>query len=171
MKLILFNNNNNNNRMLLGNNSDPQNVFMFMNACSNKPIYQGGMENVKPYMANTFESAYVSNSNNIPLSRIPDETFRMQQMQQMQQLQNQQQPIPVQKLQQLQQMQQQRNIRPAGLQNPGLRTLLQQQQFRPQMMQQGAQNRMQQPNMNQQQQPQNSGGSQFDNLRLDDLLQ
>ena len=59
--------------------------------------------------------------------------------QQLQQLQSQQQ-MPVQQklqqqLQQAQQMQQQRNIRPtAALQNnPGLRNLLQQQQYRPQM--------------------------------------
>jgi hypothetical protein len=38
-------------------------------------------------------------------------------------------------------------------------------------MQPNAQNRMQQPNMQQpQQQQQNSGGSQFDNLSLADLL-
>ena len=76
------------NKMLLGNNSDPQNVFMFMNSCSNKPLYQGGMENVRPYMANTFESGFVYNSNNVPLSRVPDETFRMQQMPQRTQMES-----------------------------------------------------------------------------------
>lgn len=37
-------------------------------------------------------------------------------------------------------------------------------------MQPNPQNRMQQPNMQQPQQQQNSGGSQFDNLSLADLL-
>ena len=45
------------NKAILGNNSDPQNVFMFMNACANKPLYQGGMEKVSPFMANVYDSA------------------------------------------------------------------------------------------------------------------
>lgn len=58
------------NRAILGNNSDPQNVFMFMNSCANKPLYQGKMEKVNPYMANTFESQIIGNSNSIPYSRM-----------------------------------------------------------------------------------------------------
>jgi hypothetical protein len=61
--------------------------------------------------------------------------------------------------------------------NPGLRHLLQQQQFRPQMMMQMQQpnpgQRMPQPNIQQPQQQgqqQQNTGSQFDNLSLLDLL-
>ena len=58
------------NKSILGNNSDPQNVFMFMNACANKPLYQGGMEQVSPYMANTYDSAQVSSARGIPYPRM-----------------------------------------------------------------------------------------------------
>lgn len=61
---------NQSNKSILGNNSDPQNVFMFMNACANKPLYQGGMEKVSPYMANTFDSQSLSAPNSIPYSRM-----------------------------------------------------------------------------------------------------
>lgn len=58
------------NKAILGNNADPQNVYMFMNACSNKPLYQGGMEKVSPYMANTYDSAPVSSAKGIPYPRM-----------------------------------------------------------------------------------------------------
>lgn len=58
------------NKAILGNNADPQNVFMFMNACANKPLYQGGMEKVSPYMANVYDSAPVSSSKGIPFPRM-----------------------------------------------------------------------------------------------------
>jgi hypothetical protein len=48
------------NKSILGNNSDPQNVYMFMNACANKPLYQGEMERVSPYMLNIYDSAPIS---------------------------------------------------------------------------------------------------------------
>jgi hypothetical protein len=48
------------NKSILGNNSDPQNVYMFMNACANKPLYQGEMEKVSPYMLNIYDSAPIS---------------------------------------------------------------------------------------------------------------
>ena len=58
------------NKAILGNNADPQNVFMFMNACANKPLYQGGMEKVSPYMANVYDSAAVSSAKGIPFPRM-----------------------------------------------------------------------------------------------------
>ena len=33
---------------------------MFMNSCANKPLYQGEMEKVSPYMLNTYDSAPTS---------------------------------------------------------------------------------------------------------------
>ena len=59
------------NNVILGNNSDPQNVFMFMNACANKPLYQGGMEKVSPYMANVYDSAPSSGSTGTSRKDIP----------------------------------------------------------------------------------------------------
>lgn len=58
------------NKAILGNNADPQNVFMFMNACANKPLYQGGMEKVSPYMTNVYDSAPVSSGRGIPFPRM-----------------------------------------------------------------------------------------------------
>lgn len=62
------------NKAILGNNSDPQNVHMFMNACANKPLYQGEMNKVSPYMLNNYNSAPVSNqvsqSQRVPFSRM-----------------------------------------------------------------------------------------------------
>ena len=48
-----------NNHAILGNNDDPQNIHLFMNTCSNKPLYQGGSERVNPLMANIYDSAPV----------------------------------------------------------------------------------------------------------------
>ena len=58
------------NKAILGNNSDPQNVFMFMNACANKPLYQGGMERVSPFMANIYDSAPVMSAQGVPFPRM-----------------------------------------------------------------------------------------------------
>ena len=60
------------NKSILGNNSDPQNVFMFMNACANKPLYQGESEKVNPYMLNVYDSAPVSvpSPQGIPFPRM-----------------------------------------------------------------------------------------------------
>ena len=60
------------NKAILGNNSDPQNVFMFMNACANKPLYNGEMEKVNPYMLNVYDSAPTSKptSQNVPFPRM-----------------------------------------------------------------------------------------------------
>jgi hypothetical protein len=48
------------NKAILGNNADPQNVFMFMNACANKPLYSGEEEKVRPYMMDVYNSAPTS---------------------------------------------------------------------------------------------------------------
>jgi len=48
------------NKAILGNNADPQNVFMFMNACANKPLYNGEEEKVRPYMMDVYNSAPTS---------------------------------------------------------------------------------------------------------------
>ena len=61
---------NNRNKAILGNNADPQNVFMFMNACANKPLYQGEMDKVSPYMSNVYKSAPVTSDNGIPYPRL-----------------------------------------------------------------------------------------------------
>lgn len=60
------------NKSILGNNSDPQNVFMFMNACSNKPLYNGEEEKVRPYMLNVYDSAPTSQhvSQGVPFPRM-----------------------------------------------------------------------------------------------------
>ena len=61
---------NRSNKAILGNNSDPQNVFMFMNACANKPLYQGETDKVYPYMSNVYDSASVSSPRGIPFPRM-----------------------------------------------------------------------------------------------------
>jgi hypothetical protein len=48
------------NKSILGNNADPQNVFMFMNSCANKPLYNGEEEKVRPYMMDVYNSAPTS---------------------------------------------------------------------------------------------------------------
>jgi hypothetical protein len=57
-----------NNNRILGNNDDPQNVYMFMNSCSNRPLYDGEVEKVRPYLAESTDSAPIPGSiNRIPL--------------------------------------------------------------------------------------------------------
>ena len=59
------------NNTILGNNADPQNVFMFMNTCANKPLYNGAMEKVSPYMTNTYDSAsFMPNNKKIPFPKM-----------------------------------------------------------------------------------------------------
>jgi hypothetical protein len=50
------------NKKILGNSNDSQNVYMFMNTCSNKPLYDGSVEKIHPYLGNTFNSAPVNNN-------------------------------------------------------------------------------------------------------------
>jgi hypothetical protein len=57
-------------RAILGNNADPQNVYMFMNSCSNRPLYQGGEEKVRPFMADIYNSATLSGAaGGVPMPR------------------------------------------------------------------------------------------------------
>jgi hypothetical protein len=60
------------NKAILGNNADPQNVYMFMNSCANKPLYQGEMEKVSPYMLNNYNSAPLSKptSQGVPFPKM-----------------------------------------------------------------------------------------------------
>jgi len=46
----------NTNRKVLDDTNDDENVYSFMNTCSNKPLYQGKQENVSPYYLNTYRS-------------------------------------------------------------------------------------------------------------------
>lgn len=60
------------NKAILGNNADPQNVFMFMNACANKPLYNGEEEKVRPYMMDIYNSAPTSKTTpqGVPFPRM-----------------------------------------------------------------------------------------------------
>ena len=59
------------NKAILGNNAEAQNVYMFMNSCANKPLYQGSSEKVSPYMANIYDSATVGPQNTqVPFPRM-----------------------------------------------------------------------------------------------------
>lgn len=40
------------NKAILGNSNKPEDVFMFLNTCNNKPLYTGSAEKVRPYLAN-----------------------------------------------------------------------------------------------------------------------
>jgi hypothetical protein len=41
----------NRNNAIIGNSNKPEDVFMFMNTCSNQPLYNGSMDKVRPYLA------------------------------------------------------------------------------------------------------------------------
>lgn len=45
------------NKGIVGENYNIQDVHMFMNSCSLQPLYNGGMEKVKPYSTNMYNSA------------------------------------------------------------------------------------------------------------------
>lgn len=44
------------NEKVLDDSNRDQNVYSFMNTCANKPLYQGGQEDVSPYYLNTYKS-------------------------------------------------------------------------------------------------------------------
>jgi hypothetical protein len=51
---------------ILGNSNQPQNAYMFLNSCSNKPLYKGEMEKLSPMMAgNDFNMSQIDG---IPLA-------------------------------------------------------------------------------------------------------
>ena len=47
------------NNAILDNNNNTEDINMFMNSCSQQPLYNGGMERVKPYYMNLYNSAPV----------------------------------------------------------------------------------------------------------------
>jgi len=47
----------NNVKNILGNSKQPEDIYMFLNNCNQQPLYNGSMENVQPYFANTYMSA------------------------------------------------------------------------------------------------------------------
>lgn len=50
-----------NNKNILGSNNDPQNAYMFLNSCTNEPLYNSSTQPVHPFLA-----TQVSNYGNIP---------------------------------------------------------------------------------------------------------
>ena len=52
-----------NNNILHGSNN-PNNIYMFLNNCSQAPLYNSSMEHVKPYGLNTYNSASVHENRN-----------------------------------------------------------------------------------------------------------
>jgi len=50
----------NNVKNILGNSRQPEDIYMFLNNCNQQPLYNGAMENVKPYIDNIYNSASVS---------------------------------------------------------------------------------------------------------------
>lgn len=61
------------NRSIIANSNEPQDVFMFMNSCSNKPLYQGGKETVRPFNTNIYNSAPVQSN----MRGIPDGAYNL----------------------------------------------------------------------------------------------
>jgi hypothetical protein len=61
-------------RKVLDDSNEDQDVYMFMNTCSNKPLYQGKMEEVSPYYLNTYKSQSLKQNMNkgvpVPASGI-----------------------------------------------------------------------------------------------------
>jgi hypothetical protein len=57
-----LNNYNKRTRELVGNSDKVQDINMLMNTCNTQPLYQGGMESVRPYMAR--------NQRNEPVNRM-----------------------------------------------------------------------------------------------------
>jgi hypothetical protein len=48
-----------NNREKLNNSKRNEDVYLFLNSCNQKPLYNGSMEQIKPYFMNTYNSAPV----------------------------------------------------------------------------------------------------------------
>ena len=48
-----------NNRQVLNNSRQNEDVYLFLNSCNQKPLYNGSMEKVKPFFVNTYNSAPV----------------------------------------------------------------------------------------------------------------
>lgn len=50
----------NNVQNILGNSKRPEDIYMFLNNCNQQPLYNGAMESVEPYFANTMMSSVVN---------------------------------------------------------------------------------------------------------------
>jgi hypothetical protein len=48
-----------NNNKMLDNSKRDEDVYLFLNSCNQKPLYNGSMEKVKPFFMNTYNSAPV----------------------------------------------------------------------------------------------------------------
>jgi hypothetical protein len=58
-----------NNKEILGTSNEPQNTYMFLNSCSNQPLYNGSIKNVHPYVPNQildYASEPTTDSGRIP---------------------------------------------------------------------------------------------------------
>ena len=65
-----YRNYNERNNAILDNNTED--INMFMNSCSQQPLYNGGSERVKPYYINTYNSAPVMNNEMHKIHRRPE---------------------------------------------------------------------------------------------------
>ena len=63
-----YNSYNGYNRQILGNE---QNTNMFLNSCSNTPLYNGGMNGVRPYFVNSYNSAPVQSRESGSITPAP----------------------------------------------------------------------------------------------------
>ena len=54
-----YKNYNQRNNAILDNSNQIEDINMFMNSCSQQPLYNGGIEKVKPYYMNLYNSAPV----------------------------------------------------------------------------------------------------------------
>jgi len=66
-KINTYESYNKNNLAIIGNSHEPQNAYMFMNSCSNTPLYQGVSGKLNPMMASQ-TSNEVQSANNIPFA-------------------------------------------------------------------------------------------------------
>ena len=61
-----YTNYNQNNKEILGTNNEPRNSYMFLNSCSNEPLYNGSSQNIHPYLANQISNYGHNPSTNHP---------------------------------------------------------------------------------------------------------
>jgi hypothetical protein len=67
-----LNNYNNRTRELVGNSEKVQDINMLMNSCNNQPLYQGGMESVRPMTAKTMKNSPVNRLGMMPVNAEND---------------------------------------------------------------------------------------------------
>lgn len=58
-------------RNILDDNEQNEDVYMYMNTCSNKPLYQGSMKQVAPYYLNEYNSKSINGNSKkrVPIAR------------------------------------------------------------------------------------------------------